>query len=157
MNKSRWKSSKGQALVETAFVLITLLLFTFSVLDFSLIFYVHQSLENGINQATRYATTGQRKQIIDPITGLPVTLDRAASIKKAMQEATVIDLSTAQYTFTNISNPAGDPTGGPGDIIRVKVTYDWPICTPLIRPLFPSGKVTLTVASAVKNEPFPTS
>jgi Flp pilus assembly protein TadG len=150
-----WKSARGQGLVETAFVLITLLLFTFAVIDFALVFYVYQSLENGISQATRYATTGQRKQVIDPVTGLPVTLNRVDSVKKAMQDSTVVDLSAARYTFTNISNPSGDPAGGPGDIVKVQVALDWPICTPLISPLFPGGKVTLTAASAVKNEPFP--
>jgi Flp pilus assembly protein TadG len=151
----RWKSEKGQALLEGAFVLLTLLLLILAMVDFASMFYVYQSLENGINQATRFAVTGQTKQGVDPITGQPITLNRAASIKKAMQEATTLDLSTASYTFTNITNPVGDPTGSPGDIIRVAVSYDWPIVTPLIGSLFNNGKVRLTVSSAVKNEPSP--
>ena len=153
--KIGWKSETGQALLEGAFVLLTLLLLTFAMVDFAIVFYVYQSLENSISQASRFAVTGQRKQGIDPITGQQVTLDRAASIKKAMQEATTLDLSTARYTFTNISNPTGDPTGSPGDIIKVAVSYDWPIITPLIRPMFSNGKVRLTVSAAVKNEPSP--
>ena len=150
-----WKSTQGQALVETAMVFVLLLMLTFAIFDFSSIFYAYLALEHGLGQATRYASTGQQKQVIDPITGMPVTLDRNASIRRAMQDATpTLDLSTASYTFTNITTPAGDPTGGPGDIIKISVAYDWRIVTPLISPLFPSGKITLTVTASAKNEPY---
>lgn len=151
----RWKSSKGQGLIETAFILLLLLTLTFAVIDFAILFYVHQSLENAVGQATRFAITGQAKQGTDPNTGQPITLDRAESIKKAMQDATMLDMSTATCTFTNITDPSGDPTGSPGDIINVKVAYDWTIATPLFWSVFPDGKVKLTVSSAMKNEPFP--
>ncbi|NWG14769.1 MAG: pilus assembly protein [Acidobacteria bacterium] len=155
---SRWKSGKGQTLAETAIVLILLLMLTFAIIDFALIFYAHLTLEHGIAHATRYAITGQLMQVIDPITGSPVTLDRRSSILKAMQDVTpTLDLSTASYAFENITNPAGDPTGGPGDVIKITVSYDWRIVTPLISPLFPNGKITLTVSSTSKNEPSPGS
>jgi len=150
-----WSSAQGQALVETAMVFVLLLMLTFAIFDFSSIFYAYLALEHGIGQATRYASTGQQKQVIDPVTGMPVTLDRNASIRRAMQDATPsLDLSTANYTFTNITNPTGDPTGGPGDIIKISVGYDWRIVTPLISPLFPNGKIALTVSASAKNEPY---
>jgi Flp pilus assembly protein TadG len=150
----RWKSERGQNLVETAVVLIPLLLLTFAVIDFASLFYVYLALENGLSQATRYAVTGQKQPGTDPLTGNPY--DRAGSIKKAMQNATPnLDLSTITYTFANITNPGGDPTGGPGDILKVTVNYDWNIITPLVRPFFTGGKIRLTVSSTMKNESFP--
>ena len=44
--------------------------------------------------------------------------------------------------------------GGPSDIGKVTVDYDWNLMTPLIRPFFPSGQIHFTVASSMKNESF---
>jgi hypothetical protein len=43
-------------------------------------------------------------------------------------------------------------TGGPGDVGKVTVNYTWTFFTPLMRPFFPSGQITLSVESAMKNE-----
>jgi len=154
----RLASEKGQNLVETAAVIIPLLLLTFAIIDFSGVFYVYLALENGLSQATRYAITGQRKQVTDPLSGITTTLDRRNSIIRAMQETTpTLDLSGANFTFTNITNGAGEQTGGPGDIVRVTVTYNWNIITPLVKPFFTGGRIALQVNSTVKNESFPTS
>jgi hypothetical protein len=42
--------------------------------------------------------------------------------------------------------------GGPGDIEKVTVRYDWTPMTPFIRPLFDGGQLTLVVDSAMRNE-----
>jgi Flp pilus assembly protein TadG len=139
-------------------VIIPLLLLTFAIIDFAGVFYVYLALENGLSQATRYGITGQRKTVTDPMTGLPTTLDRRNSIIRSMQEATpTLDLSGANFTFSNITNATGEQTGGPGDIFRVTVTYNWNIMTPLVKPFFTNGCITLQVNSAVKNETFPSS
>ena len=44
----RLASEKGQNLVETAAVIIPLLLLTFAIIDFSGVFYVYLALENGL-------------------------------------------------------------------------------------------------------------
>jgi Flp pilus assembly protein TadG len=145
-------AERGQSLVETAIVLMLLMLLTFAIIDFSSLFYVFLALENGVSQATRYAVTGQLQAGTDPGTGNPY--DRAGSIKKIMQDVTpTLDLNNATITFSNITKGTSD-AGGPGDIIRVNVSYDWNIITPLIRPFFSGGKITLRVSSTMKNETY---
>ena len=46
--------------------------------------------------------------------------------------------------------------GGPGAVVVYKVKYDWPLLTGLLAPLLgQNGYVTLSVSTAVRNEPFP--
>ena len=43
-------------------------------------------------------------------------------------------------------------TGGPGDIDKVTVTYNWTLMTPLLRMAFTGGQIQLRAESAMKNE-----
>jgi Flp pilus assembly protein TadG len=46
--------------------------------------------------------------------------------------------------------------GGPGAVVVYKVKYDWPLLTGLLTPLLgQNGYITLSVSTAVRNEPFP--
>jgi Flp pilus assembly protein TadG len=142
-------------MIEAAIVTPLLLLLTFSVVDFSSLFYVYLSLENGVSQATRFAVTGGT--MADP--GNPTAqLNRMESIKLATRQATpTITLDDSAFSFSHMSPPAGAwsaGVGGPNDIEKVTVDYDWNLMTPLIRPFFPGGKIHFTVASSMKNESY---
>jgi Flp pilus assembly protein TadG len=147
----RLSDSRGTNLVEAAIVTPLLLLLTFAIVDFSSLFYVHLALENGVSQATRFGVTG--KTLPNPGGG---TMSRTDSVKTAMRNATpTLTIGDAAFAFAHI--PAGGAawvggTGGPGEIERVTVTYNWRPFTPLIRPFFPGGEITLQVASTMKNE-----
>jgi hypothetical protein len=152
----RWQSEKGQSLVEAAIVLLLLLFMIFAVIDFSILFYVYQSMEHGISEATRYGITGQQRE--DP--GNPGSyLSREDSIKLVMREWNpIIVLDNSSFTFEHLSGTfwtAG--SGGPSDISRVTVNYNWKPITPLINLLFAGGQIPLRVSSTVKNEGYPTS
>ena len=73
-----------------------------------------------------------------------------------MRAATpTLTIPDGAFTFSNM--PAGSGAfvsgvGGPGDVGRVTIDYDWEILTPLIRPFFTGGKVHFTVQSTMKNE-----
>ncbi len=46
--------------------------------------------------------------------------------------------------------------GGPNDVVLYRVRYDWEPMTPLFRAVLPDGgRLVLTAAHAVRNEPFP--
>jgi Flp pilus assembly protein TadG len=145
----------GTNMMEAAIVAPLLLLLTFSVVDFASMFYVYLALENGVSQATRFAVTGQT--MADP-TNPATQLNRAESIKLATRQAVpTITLNDSAFSFSHMSPPSGSWTagvGGPNDIEKVTVDYDWSILTPLIRPFFPGGKVHFTVASSMKNESY---
>jgi hypothetical protein len=147
------RDARGNSLIETAIVLPLLLLVTFGIVDFASLFYAYVALENGVSQATRFAITGN--QLDDPANpGTP--LSREEAIKLTMREATpTLTIPDSSFTFEHL--PPGGSTwvagaGGPGDVEKVSVTYTWSLLTPVIRPFFPNGQITLEVDSAMKDE-----
>jgi len=140
-------------MAEVGIILPLLTLVTFSIVDFASIFYAYLSMQNGVAAATRFAVTG--RQLSNPLNN--ATLSRSDSIKLAMRQATPgVKINDSDFAFYNVTTGASD-TGGPEDIIRVTVTHDWPLLTPVLRPFFTGGSVRLIVSSTMKNEPFPTS
>ena len=146
----RLGDSKGANLVEAAIITPLLLLLTFSIVDFSAMFYCYLALEHGVSQATRYAITGQQQSS----GGSPI--GREASIKAAMRDATpTLNLpdSAFQFNFMPMNGTSwSSGLGGPNDVGRVTVNYTWNFMTPLIRPFFTNGRITLRVQSTMKNE-----
>jgi Flp pilus assembly protein TadG len=142
----RLRSSRGSTLVEAAFITPLLLLLTFAIVDFGALFYIYLSLESGVSQATRFAVTGASTP----------GMTREEAIRDAMRRATpTLTIPDAAFTFSFMPPGAStwsSGTGGAGDIGRVTVRYTWNIMTPLIRPFFTGGQITLRVESAMKNE-----
>jgi Flp pilus assembly protein TadG len=150
----RIRDSKGSTLLEAAIITPLLLLLTFSIVDFGLLFYVHLALENGVSQATRYGITGAVMD--DPLNpGTP--LSRVASIKTVMRQATpTLTIPDGAFSFSNRPpGPGGAWTagaGGPNAIDKVTVRYTWQMICPLFWPFFPNGQIELVVDSVMKNE-----
>jgi Flp pilus assembly protein TadG len=146
----RLGDQKGANLVEAAIITPLLLLLTFSIVDFSAMFYCYLALEHGVSQATRYAITGQEQMSGGSSIG------REASIKAAMREATptlTIPDSAFSFSFMPVNGSSwSSGLGGANDVGRVTVNYTWTFMTPLIRPFFPNGQLTLQVQSTMKNE-----
>lgn len=143
----RLRSARGSTLIEAAIITPLLLLLTFSVVDFGALLYIYLTLESGVSQATRFAITN---------TATP-GLTREQSIMAAMRTATpTIALPDSAFSFSFMPPGASTWTtgaaGGPGDIGRVTVNYNWSIMTPLIRPFFTGGQINIRVESAMKNE-----
>jgi hypothetical protein len=142
----RLKDATGATLLEAAIITPLLLLLTFSIADFGGLFYAYLALENGVSQATRFAVTGNSMG----------SLSRPESIKAAMRDATpTLTIPDGAFSFEHM--PLGGSgwvggIGGPGEIEKVTITYSWPLMTPLLRPFFPSGSLSMKVESMMKNE-----
>lgn len=149
----RLRSAKGNSMLEAAIIMPLLVLLTFGIVEFSSMFYVYLSLENGVSQATRFVVTGATLE--DP--GNPgVELGREATIREYMRRVTpTLSIDDAAFSFQHMS-PGGSSwvggSGGPSDIEKVSVDYTWTFVTPWIRPFFPGGQVALHVDSTMKNE-----
>jgi Flp pilus assembly protein TadG len=149
----RLGDSTGATLVEAALITPLLLLLTFSIVDFASLFYVYLALENGVSQATRYGVTGGLMD--DPKTA-GAKLTRTGSIMAAMRAATPsLTIPDDKFTFEHMAKggttwQAG--TGGPDEIEKVTVAYNWQLMTPLLRPFFTNGELNFKVASTMKNE-----
>ena len=141
-----FRTERGTSLVEAALVTPLLLLLTFAIVDFASLFYIYLALENGVSQASRYGVTGNQ------VAGM----SRQDSIKKAMRQATpTLTIADGAFSFSHLRPgqavwEAG--AGGPSDIDKVTVNYSWTLLTPLVRPFFANGRISLVVESAMKNE-----
>ena len=145
----RLRSARGSTLIEAAIITPLLLLLTFSVVDFGALLYIYLTLESGVSQATRFAITN---------TATP-GLTREQSIMAAMRTATpTITLPDSAFTFSFMPPGAATWTtgaaGGPGDIGRVTVNYNWTFMTPIVGAFFTNGQLPLRVDSAMKNEGY---
>lgn len=149
----RVTNAKGANMVEAAIITPLLLLMTFSIVDFSAMFYVHLTLESAVSQATRFAVTGRSMQ--DP-NNPGQTLSRTGSIIAAMRRAApTLTIPDSAFTFSHMA--AGGSTwlggvGGPGEIERVTVNYSWTLFTPPVRYFFSNGQINLRAESMMKNE-----
>ena len=136
----------GSNMVEAALLTPLLLLLTFGIVDFAMLFSTYLALENGISQASRYGVTGN----------LAPGLSRDASIMKAMRDASpTLTIADQAFTFSHMTvggNTWIGGSGGPGEIAKIRVDYTFTFLTPLIRPFFTNGQIRLAVESAVKNE-----
>ena len=146
----RLSDARGANLVEAAVITPLLLLLTLAIVDFSAMFYAYLALEHGVSQATRYAVTGQQMSA----SGTPI--GREASIKAKMRDATpTLTIPDGAFSFSFMrpgTSAWNGGLGGPNDVGRVTVNYNWTFMTPLIRPFFPGGQINLTVQSTMKNE-----
>jgi hypothetical protein len=142
----RLKGTEGANLLEGAIVTPLLLLLTFGIIEFATVFFTFLALQNGVSQATRFGITGN-------VSG---SLSRVESIKSAMRQSTpTLTIPDSAFTFQHMS-PGGSSwvggTGAPGEVEKVTVVYTWQFFTPLMRPFFPTGRMTLRVDSIMKNE-----
>ena len=143
----RLRDADGQSMMEAAIITPLVLLLTIGVFEFGAVFYVFLSLQNGVSQATRYAITGN-------VAG---GASRVDSIKLAMRSSTpTIAIPDSAFSFSHL--PAGGTAfvggvGAPGEVEKVTINYTWRFFTPLMRPFFPSGGLTMSVDSTMKNEP----
>ena len=143
---TRLKGTEGANLLEGAIVTPLLLLLTFGIIEFATVFFTYLALQNGVSQATRFGITGN-------VSG---SLSRVESIKSAMRQSTpTLTIPDSAFTFQHMS-PGGSSwvggTGAPGEVEKVTVVYTWQFFTPLMRPFFPTGQMTLRVDSIMKNE-----
>ena len=150
---ARVRDTRGTNLLEAAIITPLLIMLTFAICDFGALFYVYLALENGVSQASRYGVTGN---LMDDPARPGTPLSRTDSIKTAMRQATpTLTLADSAFSFSHM--PVGGSSwvggsGGPGDIEKVTVDYNWDILTPIMRPFFSNGQIRFTVDSAMKNE-----
>ena len=147
------RDSRGNNLVEAAIVTPLMLFLTFSIIDFATLFYAYLALENGVSQATRFAVTGN---LLDDPDAPGGKLSRRDSIIQTMRRATpTLTIPDGAFSFSHLPSGSGtwvNGTGGPLDIEKVSVRYDWSLLSPVLRPFFDNGRITLVVDSSMKNE-----
>jgi len=149
-------SEDGAALVEFALTFIVFIFLVFAVIDFGHLFFVKMDVQNAIQEAARYGSTGNH--LPDP-NNPNNTLDRVTSIINTLEN----DAVGVQFSSIQVSNCTPDGStcsgpgsaGAPGNYLTVSATVNMPLFTPMIAQMFPNGQYTFNASVTVMNEPFP--
>ena len=159
----------GATAVEFGFVALPFLALLFAIMETALIFFVGQMLETAVSDSGRLILTGQAQQqkfdaqkfkeevcariyaVIDCEGGLQFDVRTYASFSN-IDNTKPID-SDGKVTLNSNYAP-----GGPGDIVVVRLAYQWPVVVSLmgysLADLAGSKRLLLATA-AFRNEPFP--
>jgi len=162
--QTRATSSVEFALIATPFIALTL-----GILQTALIFLAEQSLETAAATAARLVMTGQaqnngwtaaqfKQQVCNQIqaifncaSGVYVDVETYSSFA-----AVNLGLPISNGTFDSTS--LGYHPGGPGDVVVVRVYYQYPVYFSALNLSNLSGGLNLLAATAVfQNEPYASS
>lgn len=158
------RKQDGSAAVEFGMVAAPFLLLVFAIMETAIVFFAGQALETAVADSARLIMTGQAQT-----QGFNQTAFKNAVCAKIFglfncASGLYVDVRTYQ-SFNNVSmtNPLDAngnfqnnmqyQPGGPGDIVVVRLFYQWPIYVSLLQNM--SGNKRLLVAtSAFRNEPY---
>jgi hypothetical protein len=180
-----FRRQDGATAIEFAFVAPVLALILSGIVELSMIMYTTAVMEGATTISSRlgktgFSTTSESRQdmIYDMIR------DQCGALID-MSKVTITTLSYGSfdnvgkpepYTDSNhnghydIGEPYTDVNGngewdadmgasgvgGADDVVLYRVTYPWPILTPLMSIFFTNGAYTITSSVLVKNEPYDT-
>jgi Flp pilus assembly protein TadG len=163
----------GAVAVEFAFVALPFFALVFAILETALVFFAQQTLETVAADSARLIMTGQaqsqnfdrdkfKKAVCDQVVGL---FDCENGLNVDVQTFdSFTNLAAGQATPIALDadgkidpSKLGYQTGGPGDIVVVRLVYLWPIHVPLLGlNLADVGKDKRMMISTVafRNEPY---
>lgn len=163
------RKSDGAAAVEFALVVVPFFALMFAIIELALVFWAGQVLETATQDASRLIMTGQaQNKNFDQTRFRQELCSRVLGLFNC-NAGMLIDVRTSgAFASANLGKPALKngkvddtgfqfQTGGPGDIVVVRVMYEWPL---IMRTFgldladMPSGKRLLMSAVAFRNEPY---
>jgi Flp pilus assembly protein TadG len=162
------RNRRGSAAVEFALIAPMFIALLFAILETGFMFYASQALETVTQDSARMIMTGQaqnaaftqaqfKANVCSRVVGLfDCTNGIYVDVQSYSQFSTVsvADPIDASKTFVPPNNYS---PGGPGDIVVVRLFYQWPI---LVTSLgynianLSGSKRLLTATAAFQNEPF---
>lgn len=167
------------ALVGPIFVLLVI-----GILEMSILFLTHTTLEGAVTEAARTGITGGSSSGLSREATIRAAVDR---IGGALIDPSLVSLDMLVYpTFDSVGKPepftdlngdglhqVSEPfsdingngawdadmglsgAGGANDIVLYRASFAWQPITPLLGGLLPNdGAITLSAAIAVRNEPY---
>lgn len=162
------RRNDGAAAIEFAMVAAPFLALIFAILETSIVFFAGQTLETAAADSARLILTGQAQKaglsqaqfkqevcnrvygLFDCTAGLQVDV-RTYSAFSSINSAKPID-ANGNLTVTPTYAP-----GGPGDIVVVRLLYQWPVYVSLLGLNFADmadSKRLIMATAAFRNEPY---
>lgn len=164
------RRNDGAAAVEFAIVVVPFFALLFAIIELALVFWAGEVLETAVHDTSRLIMTGQaQKQNFDLARFRQELCSRVLGLFTCNEEQMKIDVRTSgAFASANLGKPEFKngkvddsgfqyQTGGPGDIVVVRVMYEWPL---ILRTFgldladTPSGRRLLMSAVAFRNEPY---
>ena len=158
----------GSAVVEFALIAPMFIALLFAIIETALMFFASQVLETVTQDSARQIFTGQaQNQALTAAqfkslvcTKIVALFDCANGITIDVQsypQFGTVDVSSAIDASKNFTNPNNYKPGGPGDIVVVRLFYQWPILVTKFGydiTNLSGSKRLLTATAAFQNEPF---
>jgi Flp pilus assembly protein TadG len=162
------KGKDGVAAVEFAIVAAPFLALMFAIMETSLIFFASQTLETAVADSARLIMTGQaqaqkytaaqfKTEVCNRIKGL---FDCAAGLQVDVRTYSAfgsVDNSKPVDANGNLRTDFGYVPGGPGEIVVVKLMYQFPVYASLLGfnlSDMSGGKRLVMATAAFRNEPY---
>jgi Flp pilus assembly protein TadG len=162
------RKDDGAAAVEFAMVAAPFLALVFAILETAIVFFAGQVLETAAADSARLIMTGQaqkgglsqaqfKQEVCSRVYGL---FDCASGIKvdvRTYNSFSSADTSKPIDANGNVTfTPAFQP-GGPGDIVVVRLMYEWPVYVSLLGlnlADMAGNKRLIMATAAFRNEPY---
>jgi hypothetical protein len=140
---------RGNAMVETALIILPLFALMFAIIDFSLAIFVKSTLQHAVREGVRYAVTFQTQPGLchdDSIKN--VVVHNSLNFLRSEQNREKIQI---RYFLPDTLSPSGN--NNPGNIVEVSVEgYNWGWIAPLWRTNTP---LSMLVRSSDRMEGLP--
>lgn len=158
----------GAAAIEFAFVVVPFLMLMFAIMETALVFFAGQTLETAVANSGRLILTGEAQSKKFDAAKFKAEVCAKVYVLLDCEGKLLVDVRT-YASFAGIDNAkpidadgklALNPTyapGGPGDIVVVRLAYQWPVHLSLFGLSLAdlAGEKRLLLAtSAFRNEPF---
>jgi Flp pilus assembly protein TadG len=160
----------GAVAVEFGLILLPFLALMFGIMETALVFFADQTLETAVSESARLVMTGQAQtQALNQTTFKNAVCSRIYGLFNC-QSGVYVDVKTYS-SFGSITNTAPLDTngnlvtnnfvyqpGGPGDIVVVRLYYQWPIYISLMNlnklANMSNNSRLLVATAAFRNEPY---
>jgi Flp pilus assembly protein TadG len=164
------RRTDGATAVEFGLVVVPFIAMLFAILQTTLVFFAGRVLDVAVAQSSRLILTGQAQNqamtqstFANAVCGKIYALFNCSGLIIDVQTSSSFSTAnTATPTMTfdkngNVTNTWQYQPGSPGDIVVVRVMYQWPV---FLGPLgfnlanLSNGKRLLMASAAFKNEPY---
>ena len=158
----------GGVAVEFALIAVPFLMLIFAIMETGLVFFAGQTLETAVADSARTILTGQAQTASFNQTAFKNSVCANLSTLFDCQGGIYVDVKKFT-TFGGVTMPSpldangnfvnnlGYDAGGPGDIVLVRVFYQWPLYMSFLgfnMQNMSGGKRLLYATAAFRNEPY---
>jgi len=132
----RKRGQEGQALVETTFMILAVLLLLMGIIEFGFIFYAYVRVSNATREGARAGSLWLLHRNFDKPTGYydPILCDTVSdAVRSEVNAIQYITITLQGESVVDCLNESVDPKAG--EPITVTVTYDYPLAVVSALPI----------------------